>query len=107
MTHLTLSGFRAVFNLGQKLGLDPDAAMGNFLGIRLGPADQRLKFFAQGSGRCFIETVIDLAGVDESLALAAAKIDAVPLAFIESEAGDGQRLALLAGLLHPIVDAAR
>ncbi len=48
----------------------------------------------------------NLAGIDAILALAPAEIDAVPLAFIEREAGDGQGLALCAGLLDPVVAAA-
>ena len=38
--------------------------------------------------------MIDLAGIDEVTALAAAKIDAVPVVAVERKAGDGQRLSL-------------
>jgi hypothetical protein len=50
--------------------------------------------------------VIDLAGIDQVLALAPAEVDAVPFPFLERRAGDGQGLALRAGLLHPVVAAA-
>jgi hypothetical protein len=50
--------------------------------------------------------VVDLPGVDQVIALPAADIDAVPLAAVEREARNGQRLALGAGLLDPIVDPA-
>jgi hypothetical protein len=49
--------------------------------------------------------MIHLAGVDEIVASAPADVDAVPLAFVEREAGDGQRLALRAGPFHPVVAA--
>ena len=41
--------------------------------------------------------------VDEIVALAPADEESVPLAAVEREAGDGQGLALRAGLLHPVV----
>src|ERR1700756_4722831 len=49
--------------------------------------------------------MIDLAGIDQLVAPAPAEGHAVPLAFVERKARDGQRLALRAGLLHPVVAA--
>jgi hypothetical protein len=51
--------------------------------------------------------MVDLAGVDEVGPLAAADVKAVPLRPVQSEAGDGQRLALRAvfftqSLLRPV-----
>ena len=74
------------------------------VGLRL--ADQRREPLAQFGGRSLVEAVVDLAGVDQVLALAAADIDAVPFVAVEREAGDGQRLALRAGFLDPVVAAA-
>jgi hypothetical protein len=47
--------------------------------------------------------VVNLAGIDEVVTLAAAEIDAVPFAFVERETGDGQGLPLRACLLDPVV----
>ena len=49
---------------------------------------------------------VDLAGIDQVAALAPGEIDAVPVFAVERKAGDGQRLALGAGLLDPIATAA-
>ncbi|KMS30280.1 hypothetical protein FE79_15045, partial [Staphylococcus aureus] len=57
-------------------------------------------------GGDLVEAMVDLAGVDQVVAFPPAKVDAVPFALVEREAGDSQRLALRAGLLHPIVAAA-
>ena len=51
--------------------------------------------------------MVDLAGIDEILALAAGQIDAVPFFAIKGKAGDGQRLTLLAGFLDLDVAATR
>src|SRR6266403_2312218 len=45
------------------------------------------------------------ARIDQALALLPAEIDAVELIAVERETGDGQRLALGAGLFHPVVAA--
>jgi hypothetical protein len=50
--------------------------------------------------------MVDFPGVDQVAAFAPAEIDAVPVVAIESKAGDCQRLALRARLLHPVVAAA-
>jgi hypothetical protein len=51
--------------------------------------------------------VVDLAGIDQVVALAPADINAVELVFLQCKAGDRQRLALSAGFLYPVVAAAR
>jgi hypothetical protein len=43
MPHLPRSGLGAIFDLGEQLGLDPDAAMGNPFAVGLGLPDQRLE----------------------------------------------------------------
>ena len=88
MPHLALGRFRAVLDLGQQLRLDPDALVRDPLGVGLGLADQRRQALAQIGGGCLVEAVVDLAGVDQVLALAAAEIDAVPFVAVEREAGD-------------------
>jgi hypothetical protein len=47
--------------------------------------------------------VVDLAGIDQIVAVAAAEIDAVEIVAVEREAGKRQGLALCAGLLDPVV----
>jgi hypothetical protein len=47
--------------------------------------------------------MVDLSGIDQVPALAPAEIEAIPFGTIEREPGDGQRLALGAGCLDPIV----
>src|SRR5258708_39329418 len=47
--------------------------------------------------------MVDLASVDQILALAPAAVDAVPLVAVERETSDGQRLALGTGFLDPVV----
>jgi hypothetical protein len=69
-------------------------------------ADQRFQPRLQLGGRRFIEAVVDLAGIDQALALQPAEIDAIELVRFEREAGDPQSLALCAGFLDPIVVAA-
>ena len=106
MPHLSLGRLRAVLDLGRELRFDPDALVRDPLGVGLRLPDQRRQALAQVGGRCLVEAVVDLAGIDQVVALAAADIDAVPFVAVEREAGDRQRLALRAGLLHPIVAAA-
>jgi hypothetical protein len=50
--------------------------------------------------------VVDLASVDQVIALAAADIDAVPVVAVEGKARDGQRLELGAGFFDPVPAAA-
>jgi hypothetical protein len=47
--------------------------------------------------------MVHLPGIDQVPALAPAEIKAIPFGTIEREPGDGQRLALSAGFLDPIV----
>jgi hypothetical protein len=47
--------------------------------------------------------MIDLAGVDQVVAFAAADIDAVPVVAVEGETGNRQRLSLGTGLLDPVI----
>src|ERR1700722_8291566 len=79
---------RAIFDLGEQLRFDPDAAMGNLLGVRPRLADQWLKFLAQFFGPGFVEAMIDLAGIDQVLALTSREIEAIPFAAVEREAGN-------------------
>jgi hypothetical protein len=69
-------------------------------------ANERLEAPPQLGGGGVVEAVVDLAGIDQVVALAAGQIHPVPLALVEREAGDGQRLALRAGFLDPVVAAA-
>jgi len=57
---LSVSRLRAVLDLGQKHGLDPDALVGDPLreGLRL--PDERLESLAQVGSRYLVESVIDL-----------------------------------------------
>jgi hypothetical protein len=89
---------RSVFDLG-KLRLDPDTLVSNTLGVGLGLSDQRLETPTEFRRRGFVETVIDLAGVDEIRSLAAADIEAVPLRAVEGETCNG--LPLRAGASLP------
>ena len=60
--------------------------MRDALRVGLRPSDQRIQPRLQVRGRGLVETVVDLAGVDEIVALAATDVDAVPLALVECEA---------------------
>jgi hypothetical protein len=76
------------------------------LAVGLSFADQRRETLAQVSGRLLVEAVIDLAGIHQVAALAAADVYAIPIVAVEREARDRERLSLRAGLLHPVVAAA-
>jgi hypothetical protein len=93
MTDLALRRLDPVLDLGQQLRLDPDRLVCDPLRIRLGLAHQRRQLLAQLRRRGLVKPVINLPGVDQVLALAAADIDAVPLAAVEREPGDGQGLS--------------
>src|SRR6476646_10643792 len=99
------SALGAVLDLGEKLRFHPYAAMGDPLGVRPCFADERRQALAQIGSRLGVEAVVDLAGIDKVPAPAAGQIDAVPFLAIEGKAGDGQRLALLAGFFDPDVAA--
>jgi hypothetical protein len=62
--------------------------------VGLGFADQRLQPSLQVFRRCGVNAVVDLAGVDQPMALASAKIDAVEFVLLQRKAGDRERLAL-------------
>jgi hypothetical protein len=106
MADLAFGRFRPVLDLGQELGLDPYAAVGDLLGVGLCLPDQRLEPRLKVLGRCRIEAVVDLSGVNQLVALAPRQIQAIPVGAVEREAGDGQHLALSAGLLDPVVSPA-
>jgi hypothetical protein len=72
------------------------------LGVGLGFADQGREAFAELGGGFLVEAVIDLAGIDQIIAFAAADIDAVPVVAVERKARDGQCLALGAGFLYSV-----
>lgn len=61
------------------------------LGVRLCFSDQRREALAQISCGHLVEAVIDLAGIDQAFALAAADIDSVPLLAVERKSGNRQR----------------
>jgi hypothetical protein len=58
------------------------------LGVGLCLADQRRQARAQIGGRCRVEAVIDLSGIDQVRAFAAGEIEAVSFAAVEGEACD-------------------
>jgi hypothetical protein len=62
--------------------------------VGLGFAGQRLQPSLQVFRRCGVNAVVDLAGVDQPMALASAKIDAVEFVLLQRKAGDRERLAL-------------
>jgi hypothetical protein len=101
MPELALGRLSAVLDLGVQLRLHPDSLVRDPLSVGLGLADQGREAPAQLGGRLLVEAVIDLAGRDQVIVLAAADIDAVPIVAVERKARDGQRLALGAGFLDP------
>ena len=106
MPDLYLGGFCAVLDLGENLWFNPDALMRDPLRIGLCPAHERREFFAQDGCRGLGKAVVDLARIDQVLSLAPADIKAAPFAAVERIAGNGQGLALCAGLLDPVIAAA-
>ena len=101
MPHLALGPLRAVLDLSEQLRLHPDATVCDSLGVALRLPDHRRQPLTQTAAD-IVEAVVDLAHVDQVLALAAADI-AVPIVATEREARDGQRLGLGACLLDPVV----
>ncbi len=106
MPNLPFCGLRSVLDFGFQLWLDPDAFVRDPLREGLRFPGERLQPPPELRGRGLVEAVVDLARVDEIVALPPADVKAVPLGAVEGEAGDCQRLALRASLLHPIVAAA-
>lgn len=103
MTHLSLWRLCTVLDLGEKLRLDPNALVHDALGVRSGFSDRRLQPFLQVAGLHLVKSMIDLAGIDQIVAVAPANVDAVLFVSIECEAGDGQR----AGLHDPVAGSSR
>jgi hypothetical protein len=64
MPHFAFGRLRSILDLGKKLGLDPDAAMGNALAVRLRLTDQRGEARAEKLGALAIEAEIYLSGID-------------------------------------------
>jgi len=89
MPHLAFGGLGAILDFGQQSWFNPDAAMRNPLRIGLGLADQRHQTLAQLSGGVLVEAMVDLARVNQILALAASEIDAVPFLAVERKTGNG------------------
>jgi hypothetical protein len=86
VAYLALGRLGPEFDLCEQLRLDPDAAMRDLFGVGLGPVDQRFQARLQlpcGSG---VETVVDLAGIDQIAALAAADIEAIEFFLFQREA---------------------
>jgi hypothetical protein len=96
MPHPTLGGLRPVFDFRQQRRFDPDSPVRDPLGVGLRLPDQRFETGLQVLCRGAVGAMVDLAGVDQLPALAAAF-------FLDGEAGDCQGLPLRAGLLDPIV----
>ena len=69
---LSFRRLRPVLDLGQQLRLDPDALVRDPLRERLRLPDQRRQALLQVGGRDLVEAVVDLAGVDQVVALAPA-----------------------------------
>ena len=95
MADFSLCRLRTVLDLREQLGFDPDAPVCDALGVRLCFPDQGLQSLLQIGGGSLVEAMVDLARVDEILALAPADIDAVPLPLVERETRDSQRLPSL------------
>ena len=91
MPHLALGRLGTVFDL---LRLDPNAFVGDALGIGLRLAHQRRQPLAEIRGGCFRKAVVNLAGIDQVLAFAPADVEPIPFAAVECEAGDRQRFPL-------------
>src|SRR3982074_564434 len=81
--------------------------MRDLLAVRLSLPDQRLQPSLEVFGRRLVKAVVDLAGIDQVLALVSAYIDAIELVFFQREARDRQRLALGTGFLQPVVAMSR
>jgi hypothetical protein len=71
MPYLSLGRLGSVLDLGEELWLDPDALVGDALGVGLGLSDQRRQRLLQARGGCLVETVVDLAGNSFSFSQAA------------------------------------
>lgn len=81
--------------------------MRDLLGIGLRFADQRLQPCLQVLSGCAVEAAVDLAGIDQLLALEPTDINAVKFVFLQRKASYVRRLPLGAGLFDPIIAPAR
>jgi hypothetical protein len=84
VAHLAGRALGAVLDFGKQLRLHPDALVRGLLGVGLGLSDQRRQPLSQIGGGGLVEAVVDLAGVDQVLALAAADMEAVPVVAVEA-----------------------
>jgi hypothetical protein len=98
---LSVGRLRPVLYFGKQFGLHPNALVRDPLTVRLSFPDQRREPSAKIGGRVFVESMVDLAGIDEIISLAAAEIDALSIIAIKCKASDGERLALRAGRPDP------
>jgi hypothetical protein len=73
---LSLRRLRAVLNFRQKLGLDPNPLVCDPLGVGLRLTDEGLQSFLQVGGRDLVEVMINLACVDQIVAVAATDVSA-------------------------------
>lgn len=80
----SLGRLRAILGLGEQLWFDPDALMCDPLRVRLRLPDQRHQFLLEVSGGRLVKSVVDLARIDQIVAVAAIDIDAVPFSLVES-----------------------
>ena len=88
MPHLALGRLARYSISASNLGFDPDRLVRDPLGVGLGLSDQRREPRAQVLCGRLVEAVVDLAGIDQIVALAPADIEAVPFVAVEREAGD-------------------
>jgi hypothetical protein len=90
---LPLANFAPIFDLRQQRWLNPDGLVSEILGIGLGLPDQRRQTLAQTRRRRCCRSHGRPYRRKPRLALETADINSVPLAAVEREAHDGQRLA--------------
>lgn len=81
---LSLGRLRAILGLGEQLWFGPDALMCDPLRVRLRLPDQRHQFLLEVSGGRLVKSVVELARIDQIVAVAAIDIDAVPFSLVES-----------------------
>lgn len=77
MTQVAIGRLGSVLHLCGKARLDPDAAVGNPLGERLGLAHQFVQPLLQILDGSRLETLLDLARIEQLAALVSANIDAI------------------------------
>jgi hypothetical protein len=102
MANFPFRRFRPILDLGEQLGLDPDAAVGDALAERLGCADQRRETGAERLRALGDEAVVGLAGINQIGALASADVQPVPLVAIEGDVASAGSTKPGKGALAPI-----